>query len=109
MDNLIKGLWSADAGDWNDSLQINVAALYYTSVGFAPFLNAAYLASPSSETAPRETPNIINIGSIAGFHNARDAAPVSYQVSKAAVVHLTTCLATRFLPLHIRVNALAPG
>lgn len=39
----------------------------------------------------------------------RDAGPVSYQVSKSAVIHLTKTLATRFLPLHIRVNNIAPG
>lgn len=111
-------------------MSLNVSSLYFTSVAFAPYLHAAYNADPSSEAEPKESPCVINIGSIAGFHNAvslrptflrsrrradpsfldqRDAAPVSYQVSKSAVVHLTTCLATRFLPLRIRVNALAPG
>ncbi|KAK4058237.1 hypothetical protein OIO90_000976 [Microbotryomycetes sp. JL221] len=69
----------------------------------------AYKQQPGSAEAPRESPNIINIGSIAGMHNARDAASVSYQTSKSAVIHLTKCLATRFLPLHVRVNCLAPG
>lgn len=69
-ENLVKGLFSAEWSDWQDSMGLNVSALYYTSVGFAPFLNASYLANPSTETNPRESPSIINIGSIAGFHNA---------------------------------------
>ena len=128
VDNVLKGLWSHEWGDWQDSMDVNVSALYYTSVGFAPFLRAAFVADPSTDENVRETPNIINISSIAGMHNAvrrfsslclsradsksrtqRDAASVSYQVSKSAVHHLTKCLATRFLPLRIRVNCIAPG
>lgn len=100
------------------------------AVGFAPLLQAAALAKPSTAVVPRESPCVVNIGSLAGLHNSRTAGPVSYQVrrlrsyifsvqrtirarfvqvSKAAVIHLTKVLATRFLPLHVRVNALAPG
>lgn len=67
---MLKGLWSSDWGEWQQSMDVNVNALYFTSVGFAPFLHAAYKAHPSSEQDPRETPNIINISSIAGNHNA---------------------------------------
>lgn len=130
VDNVLKSLWSAEWPEWQESMDVNVSALYFTSVGFAPFLRAAFEAKPSTEQDPRETPNIINISSIAGLHNAvslpyselgpaiveahspprqRDAASVSYQTSKSAVHHLTKCLATRFLPLRIRVNCLAPG
>jgi NAD(P)-dependent dehydrogenase (short-subunit alcohol dehydrogenase family) len=51
-------------------MSVNVSSLYFTSVAFAPYLHAAYNADPSSEAEPKETPCIINIGSIAGFHNA---------------------------------------
>ncbi|SGY28916.1 BQ5605_C002g00985 [Microbotryum silenes-dioicae] len=107
--NLAEALLSAPWVDWQDSMGMNVSALYFLSVGFAPLLHQAYLDSPSSEDAPKETPVVINIGSIAGIHNARDAASVSYQTSKSAVIHLTKCLASRFLPLRIRVNCIAPG
>ncbi|SCV68912.1 BQ2448_1033 [Microbotryum intermedium] len=107
--NLADSLLSAPWEDWQDSMGMNVSALYFLSVGCAPLLHQAYLDSPSSEDSPKETPVVINIGSIAGIHNARDAASVSYQTSKSAVIHLTKCLATRFLPLHTRVNCIAPG
>lgn len=51
-------------------MSLNVSSLYFTSVAFAPLLHAAYNADPSSEAEPKESPCIINIGSIAGFHNA---------------------------------------
>ncbi|KAK4054723.1 hypothetical protein OIV83_000647 [Microbotryomycetes sp. JL201] len=131
LDNLMQALWSSEEAGWKNSLDVNVTALYFMSVGFAPLLHESYKQNPSSAEEPRETPNIINIGSIAGTHNARDAAAVSYQASKSAVNHLTKCLATRFvssfvsattvlvdsspfmfhsfLPLHIRVNGINPG
>ncbi|KAM0793020.1 hypothetical protein ACM66B_000511 [Microbotryomycetes sp. NB124-2] len=109
VDNLVNSMWSIEESGWKQSLDINVAALYWTSVGFAPLLHEAYKQNPSSAEEPRETPNIINIGSIAGTHNARDGASVAYQTSKSAVIHLTKCLATRFLPLHVRVNGINPG
>lgn len=109
IENLAKSLWSAEEDGWKNSFDVNVLALYFTSVGFLPYMRAAFEAEPSTEDSPRETPVVINIGSIAGLHNARDAASVSYQTSKSAVSHLTTCLATRFLPMRVRCNALMPG
>ncbi|KAK4058238.1 hypothetical protein OIO90_000977 [Microbotryomycetes sp. JL221] len=109
LDNFLDSMWSATDQSWSDSFSMNVSSLYFMSVGFAPLLHATFKANPSTDLNPHETPHIVNIGSLAATHIARDAAPVSYQASKSAVVHLTHVLAARFMPYRIRVNAINPG
>lgn len=59
--------------------------------------------------ASAEDPSrVINIGSIAGLVN-QEAPTHAYDVSKAAVHHLTKKLAADLAPKHITVNCLAPG
>ncbi|MES2533167.1 MAG: glucose 1-dehydrogenase [Pseudomonadota bacterium] len=50
---------------------------------------------------------ILNMASVAAFRVRRVRA--AYCASKAAVAHLTECLAVEFGDLGIRVNAIAPG
>jgi 3-oxoacyl-[acyl-carrier protein] reductase len=49
---------------------------------------------------------IVNVASIAGLHPA--GSSIAYAVSKAALIHLTRCLAVALGP-EIAVNAVAPG
>jgi 3-oxoacyl-[acyl-carrier protein] reductase len=49
---------------------------------------------------------IVNIGSVAGFQPG--GSSIAYGVSKAALAHLTRCLAVALAP-DILVNAVAPG
>jgi 3-oxoacyl-[acyl-carrier protein] reductase len=49
---------------------------------------------------------IVNIGSIAGFQPA--GSSIAYAVSKAALTHLTRCLAVALAP-EVLVNCVAPG
>ena len=49
---------------------------------------------------------IINVGSVSGF--AASGSSIAYSVSKAALAHLTHCLALALAP-EITVNAVAPG
>ncbi len=49
---------------------------------------------------------IVNVSSIAGLRPG--GSSLGYCVSKAALIHLTTCLAAAMAP-DVRVNALAPG
>lgn len=51
--------------------------------------------------------SIINIASITGFRP--QAGSTAYSSSKAAVVHMTRCLAFDWARYGIRVNAIAPG
>lgn len=50
---------------------------------------------------------IINMGSIAG--SEPQPGKIAYGSSKAAVMHMTRCLAKELGPLGIRVNSIAPG
>jgi NAD(P)-dependent dehydrogenase (short-subunit alcohol dehydrogenase family) len=51
---------------------------------------------------------IVNIASHAGLRYIRGMSP-QYHVSKAAIIHLTRCMAVELAPHAIRVNAIAPG
>ena len=84
------------ADEWRWVYSVNVDGLFYVS-------QAAAHAMIASETGG----SIINIASITGQRpNAGNAA---YSSSKAAVEHLTRCLAFDWARHRIRVNAIAPG
>ena len=51
--------------------------------------------------------SIINISSVAGFQTLSGVP--AYNVSKAALIHMTRCLASEWGKFNIRVNAIAPG
>lgn len=52
---------------------------------------------------------IVNVASMSSFIVNVPQHQTAYNVSKAAVAMLTKCLAIEWLPLGIRVNAIAPG
>src|ERR1043166_10173633 len=49
---------------------------------------------------------IVNVGSVAGFQPG--GSSIAYAVSKAALAHLTRCLAVALAP-EVLVNCVAPG
>lgn len=72
-------------------------------------VNVRAQLSASREAARRMAGggSIVNLASIAGL---RGGAGISaYSTSKAAVIGMTRALAAELGPLHIRVNAVAPG
>lgn len=84
------------AEEWRWVYGVNVDGLFFVS-------QAAAHAMIAAETGG----SIINIASITGQRpNAGNAA---YSSSKAAVEHLTRCLALDWARHSIRVNAIAPG
>lgn len=68
-----------------------------------PFLLARAL---ESELRRHKSGRIVNVASLAGL--APTGSSIAYAVSKAALVHLTRCLAVAFAP-DVTVNCIAPG
>ena len=85
---------------WRKVLDVNVAGLFTVTQKLLPLLEKA--------ATPDDPARIVNLGSVMG------AAPLgervySYAASKAAVHHLTRCLAKELSRRHVTVNAFAPG
>jgi NAD(P)-dependent dehydrogenase (short-subunit alcohol dehydrogenase family) len=85
---------------WDSVFAINLKSVFNLTREMIPFLKAA----GSSDDPAR----VINIGSVAG-EVAASMEAYSYGTSKAAVHHLTRILARELAPMHINVNAIAPG
>ncbi|HUP74729.1 MAG TPA: SDR family oxidoreductase [Acidimicrobiales bacterium] len=87
---------------WDRVMNLNVRGAFTLTKLLTPALSAA---------GSRDDPSrVINIGSIHGLHVPEQSLEVyAYAASKAAIHHLTPVLAKRLGPLHITVNALAPG
>lgn len=80
-------------------MALNVKAPFLLTRALRPFLERAAEAG-----APAR---VINIGSVTGF-SPQPVPTWSYDVSKAAVHHLTRKLAAELAP-QVTVNAIAPG
>lgn len=97
--------WGAPFGQfpeagWDKVMDINVKSPFFLIQALTPLL--------SKNTNAKNSASVINIGSIAGLlGNGLDT--FSYAVSKSAIHQATRILATELAPLHIRVNAIAPG
>jgi len=97
---LASELESSTVEDWDTVLNVNVRAAYFLVQQLLPLLKAA-----ASEENPAR---IVNIGSIGGLHIPNWEAH-SYNVSKAAIHHLTRSLCKTLGKDRITVNAIAPG
>ena len=87
---------------WDRVMNLNVRGAFTLTKLLTPALSAAGSADDPAR--------VINIGSIHGLHVPEESLEVyAYAASKAAIHHLTPVLAKRLGPLHITVNALAPG
>ena len=72
------------------------------------FLTRALVPLLAAAASPSDPARVINIGSVTGFHH-QSVQTWSYDVSKAAVHHLTSKLAEELAKQRITVNAIAPG
>ncbi len=88
------GLWQIDEEAWSRMMAVHVTGPFFTS-------------QAAGEIMVRQGGGvIINIASMRGIEPG--SGPLHYNVSKAAVLMLTKCLARDLAP-HVRVNAIAPG
>ncbi|MDH4255888.1 MAG: SDR family oxidoreductase [Gammaproteobacteria bacterium] len=85
---------------WDKVMDVNVKAVFFLTQKLLPLLRA----SGTAEDPAR----VINIGSIDGLKTPLFDT-YSYPVSKAALHHMTRCLAARLAKEHIILNAIAPG
>jgi NAD(P)-dependent dehydrogenase (short-subunit alcohol dehydrogenase family) len=85
------------SSNWNRVLDINLTGVLHSCLGEFEAMKAHGGA-------------IVNIASISGMIVNRGAAPhAAYSSSKAAVIHLSRCLAVEWAPHAIRVNTVSPG
>lgn len=95
------GLWSSaldmSMEEWNKLMQVN--------------LNAVYLCAREEARHMRKAGygKIINTASISAYIVNTPQKQSAYNVSKAAVMHLTKSLAAEWAPDGIRVNSISPG
>ena len=89
-----KDLDALTAEIWDQVLEINLRGPYLLARAFAP------------ELCRHKTGRIINIASVAGI--APGGSSIAYASSKAALIHLTRCLAVALAP-DVTVNCIAPG
>ena len=85
---------------WDKVMDLNVKSLFFLTRALVPLLSAA-----ATSTHPAA---VINVGSIAGLQH-QSVSTWSYDVSKAAVHHLTRKYADELAGQHITVNCIAPG
>ena len=87
--------FSLDEKEWDDVFDVNVKGTY--------LVTKAVLKDMLS----RGDGAIVNVASIWGQVGA--SMEVAYSASKAAVIGFTKALAQEVAPMHVRVNAVAPG
>lgn len=96
-----------NAGHSHPAAAIDVTLADYDSM-FDLNVKGAFFASQAAARvmAERQRGSIVNIASQAGFV-ALVGEPI-YCMTKAAMIHMTQCLAAEWAPHQIRVNAVAP-
>ncbi len=87
-------LQDLDLETWTKILDVNLTGPFICSKMAAPIMKE------------QGHGRIVNVGSIAGLNPI--GSSIAYAVSKAALTHLTRCLAVALAP-HILVNCVAPG
>lgn len=106
-------LLETSTADWDRLFGVNVTGTFLTSRIFA----ARYLAARDNDVRSdgdarnpgRTEATIVNVSSMSAFAVNIPQTQAAYNTSKAAVSMFTASAAIEWLPLGIRVNAIAPG
>ncbi|KAG9318070.1 hypothetical protein JVU11DRAFT_134 [Chiua virens] len=93
---------------WDNVMAVNVKSIFYLTAGLSP-----WLAKEATANDPAHVINISSVSSVSanveGLLSAEGSGTYSYNVSKAAVNHLTSMLAVKLGRQKIMVNAICPG
>ena len=104
LEGWVAGFKDQSLESWRRALEVNVTAPFHLTQLMLPLLEAA------------SVPSVVTIGSVHGivgpdwrlYEEVAMANPAAYAASKAALVQLSTWLATTLAPA-IRCNAISPG
>jgi len=102
LDILINGAGTGAMGPLSETSDENIESTYRTNV-FGPLA----LTREAIPHLVNTKGNVINITSV--MSNGVMPGSAMYAASKAALDHITRCLAAEFGPSGVRVNAVAPG
>ena len=82
--------------DWNKVIDINLNGAFWSCRAFGRHM------------VERRRGSIVTLGSMSGLISNKPQRQVNYNASKAAVHHMTRCLAGEWAALGVRVNSIAP-
>ncbi|KAF8575689.1 NAD(P)-binding protein [Ramaria rubella] len=100
-----KMLWETTPEDFQQVFNVNVTAVYFTTVAFLELLDKGN----KHGGIPGVSSQVITMSSISGFKRDGKPSGMAYTTSKAAVTHLGKILANLLKDFHIRSNVVAPG
>ncbi|KAK5947559.1 hypothetical protein PMZ80_001712 [Knufia obscura] len=93
-------LWDSEGPeDWNETFNVDVTSVYFTTLATMPLLQAAPKDHFSS---------VIVISSMSGIMK-NSQSHFAYNSAKAATVHLSKMMSSEFSRFGVRVNSIAPG
>ena len=107
-----EGLWKAGTSeDFTEALDVNIKAIYYTTVAFLGLLDAGNKRHSAPDVP---TSQVITVSSYVGLSSHALGADelvnsLSYSSSKAAATHLGKTFASLLAPWKIRSNVIEPG
>jgi len=93
---------------WDKVMDLNVKGIFYLSRACVPLLTPKTDDNNNNDTSIIDPGRVINIGSVAGLL-PQEAPTHAYDISKAAVHHLTKKMSADLASKHITVNCIAPG
>ena len=112
VESLQKKLWNAGTPEeFTLTFEINVKAVYYTTVAFLGLLDAGNKRHQSPDVPQSQVITVSSIGGerICGFSGDGSPCSVAYNASKSAAAHVGLMFSTLLTPWRIRSNVIIPG